>query len=378
MLAVLWGIWLLYAGVVLLHLRGWKSLPANLPLPEPETWPKVSIVVAMRNEAAGLRQFLTGLAEQTYPAAQREIILVNDHSTDGSADLATALAAELALTDFTLVNLPENGHALGKKAALAAGIGLAQGRYIITTDADCRVPPQWLAQMVGFAEYKQAMLVSGPVKYDAGTDLFSRLQAVEFASLIGVGAAAISLRKPNMCNGANLLFRKEAFAEVGGYAGNERIASGDDEFLLHKIASRYPAGYHFLKSAKTTVTTNPSTSLDALFNQRVRWAGKSGYYTRLGPKLLAGLVVTMQGAVLLAFGLAVAGTFSWLVPLWLICAKFVVELCFFGPVLRFFGLRKQLGLVALLQIVYPPFVLAVALGTLAGRYQWKDRYITNP
>jgi hypothetical protein len=46
--------------------------------------------------------------------------------------------------------------------------------------------------------------------------------------------------KPNMCNGANIAYPKAVFEEVNGFDGNEHIASGDDEFLMHKIAEKYP------------------------------------------------------------------------------------------------------------------------------------------
>ena len=75
------------------------------------------------------------------------------------------------------------------------------------------------------------------------------MQSLEFLSLIGIGAASIVRTKIQTCvNGANIAFKKKVFAEVHGYDDNKGLASGDDEFLLHKIFNLYPEKVGFLKN----------------------------------------------------------------------------------------------------------------------------------
>src|SRR5213075_2078285 len=123
-----------------------------------------------------------------------------------------------------------------------------------------------------------ARFISGPVKLEEGNSLFGKMQVTEFASLIGTGAASIGFGMPNMCNGANLAFEKAAFVAVNGYAGNDKIASGDDEFLMHKIHSQFPGSVCFLKNPKAIVRTNVQQSLSGFLSQRIRWASKWKFY----------------------------------------------------------------------------------------------------
>ena len=65
----------------------------------------------------------------------------------------------------------------------------------------------------------------------------------------------------NMCNGANLAYEKKVFYEVGGFEGIDKIASGDDMLLMHKIQKIYPDKIGYLKSADVIVKTQPCQKL---------------------------------------------------------------------------------------------------------------------
>ncbi len=333
----------------------------------------VSVLVAARNEANNLPALLSSLAAQNYPPHLLEVIIINDHSTDHTVSIVEDFAARTGSFNLRCISLPEA--AKGKKAAIAAGINLARGTFICTTDADCVPQPGWVLQMVAAAEAHKAVFVSGPVKYISGSSLLSKLQAIEFSGLIAIGGATICLRQPTMCNGANLLFLREAFFAVNGYAGNEQIASGDDEFLLHKIAAAYPAGYFFNKNSEATVATTPKADVAGLMQQRIRWAGKWKHYQRNSPKVLAILVAAVYAGLLTGLFSALAGWLPWKYFVSFICVKFVVEALFFATILRFFNQLKLLWLVVVLQLVQPLFVLAVAFFTMRGRYNWKDRTV---
>ena len=78
-----------------------------------------------------------------------------------------------------------------------------------------------------------------------------------------------------MSNGANSCFNKSVFLEQKGFSGNERIASGDDIFLLEKIISKYPKGVAFIKSQDAIVLTKSENTWRELINQKIRWAAKA-------------------------------------------------------------------------------------------------------
>ena len=113
-----------------------------------------------------------------------------------------------------------------------------------------------------------------------------------------------------MCSGANIAYRKVVFFEVKGYDGNEHLASGDDEFLMHKIAQKYPGSIRFSGGIKSLVLTNDSKNLTQFFNQRIRWASKWSFYKSLVPKILAIYVFVLN---LGSIYLLMSGFWFWLI-----------------------------------------------------------------
>lgn len=212
--------------------------------------PGISVVVAVRNEEANIQALIQSLSTVVYPEEKYEVILVSDHSSDSTVNIAQALIGNFP--NMRLVELPAGKE--GKKEALALGIQHARFDVIATTDADCRFSKNWLQCISYYFEDPRSKMVSGAVKLTTDGSFLSRLQGAEFISLVGSGAAAIGLGHPVMCNGANLAFRKDAFYEVQGYADNVHIASGDDEFLMRKIFRRYPDGIRFLNFYEAVVS----------------------------------------------------------------------------------------------------------------------------
>ena len=332
-----------------------------------------SILIAARNEAEMLPQLLHDLAAQTLPAARFEVLIADDHSTDATAALVTAAAAAVAFP-LRLVRLPS--HATGKKAALQAALQAARTPWLVCTDADCRLGPGWLAAYAALIAQKPAAnFISGPVLLTGPDSLFAQLMGLEFAGLVGVGGACLARQWPTMCNGANLAYRRTAFEAVGGFADNAHLASGDDEFLLHKIHAALPGTAHFLAAAAAIVRTAAPPTLRALLRQRVRWASKWRHYQSPASRRLALLVLGANVALAagVGAGLAWPALWPWVLAAWAL--KLGADAWFTAPVLRFLGRRRWLGLLPLLQVLYAPYALGVGLAGLRGGYEWKGRAV---
>jgi hypothetical protein len=332
-----------------------------------------SVLVAARNEAANLPHLLQALRNQHLPTACFEVLIADDHSTDSTAALVAAAAAE-APRAVRLVLLPPG--LTGKKAALAAAEAQARAPWVVCTDADCHPGPGWLRAYADLlARQPELHFVSGPVRLTPSGAWFDGVLGLEFAGLVGVGAACIARGRPTMCNGANLAFRRHTFHEVGGYADNLGLASGDDEFLLHKMHQRYPAGVRFLATARAVVDTPAPTTLRTLLRQRVRWASKWPHYRTSAPRQLALLVLGANVSLALGLGLA----FAWpALGLW-VAAGWVLKLgadaWLLRPVLALLQRPGWLVWLLPLQLLYAPYALAVGLAGQRGGYQWKDRQV---
>jgi cellulose synthase/poly-beta-1,6-N-acetylglucosamine synthase-like glycosyltransferase len=233
----------------------------------------VTVLVPIRNEAQVLPQCLASLSAQDYSREHLEILLVDDHSDDGSAAVMKNVAA--GDTSVRMLTLPD-GKA-GKKDALSLGVAEARGEVIVTTDADCRHDPGWLRSLL-HPFHGGADVVAAPVVFDDRQGMFARLQALEFLGLMGVGAGFFGIGFPRLCNGANFAYRRRLFEETGGYEGNRDIHSGDDEFLLYNIVYRHGGRAEFVTDAAAIVRTVSAPTLRLFLRQRIRWASKARHH----------------------------------------------------------------------------------------------------
>lgn len=331
---------------------------------------KVSVIIPARNEEENIATCLNAISHQKYPTELLEIIVVDDLSTDNTAKIAADFSQnEPRIQVIQLADYPGKQR---KKAALEVGIQSATGEIILTTDADCQMGQHWVSAMV--AQFDQnADLISGPVVL-TGSGALAKMQTLEFMGLITVGAASIASGQPNMCNGANLAYRKSAFNAVGGFLDNQGLASGDDEFLMHKIAAM-GGKIAFAKSQESIVRTAAPRAWKIFRNQRIRWVSKSTHYKR--KSITAILVISWLAMLgfpvwtLLGFWNPVAWYFAFAGIAW----KTLVECCVLLPATRFFRRPELLIWLVPEQILHIAYVLWVGVAGNLGKYEWKGRIL---
>ena len=355
-----------YLLLLLVFLIGWVRVRRQImPVPSPSP-PSVSIVVAVRNELDNIKAVIGDLSGMAFPSERFEVIIVNDHSTDRTAEMARQLIE--GIPNSRLLELPIGRE--GKKAALQLGIEHARFGIIATTDADCALSKNWLRCVSSYFESYETKMLVGAVKLVGDRTFFSRLQDVEFLSLVGSTASSVGLGHPIMCNGANLAFRKEVFTEVGGYYDNLVIASGDDEFLMRKIFNRYPKGIRFLNYYEAVVSTQMQKTVHDFLHQRLRWAGKWKHNTDLVTQFIAVFILIAQLsflALLFKNILAPAATIGFVI------AKVFMEGVFIFWIGRFLHRRFDVLAFVTLQLIYPIYVAGVGLFSIFSAYAWKSR-----
>ena len=355
-----------YFFCLLVLFYGWEKTLSRPIQKAIETKP-ITVLVPFRDEERNMERLLYSLSTVDYPVHKLQIILLNDHSSDTSLGLIEMF--QIRHTEVIHLDDHENG----KKAALTKGVQHAKFEIIVTTDADCFHNANWLHSVNAiFAEEKVKLMV-GPVAIHYSKSFFGWLQAIEFSSLIGSGAALLHWNIPAMANGANLAFRKSVFNQVLGYEGNEHIASGDDEFLLRKIFEAHPDGVVLNNQPDSVVRTLPQSRVKDFFQQRVRWAGKWKYQSNVKVKLVAVLVFLFQLFFIIAWVMMIGKHAQMVFALLVIKAS--AEGFFLYRISLFLTSKFSIVAFVALQVIYPWYVVLTGVASILFKPSWKRRSV---
>lgn len=360
-----------YAALIGIFTVGWFRLsrPGSSGLP-PTTF--VTIIIAARNEEANLGECLNAIADQDYPQELFDVLVVDDHSADGTPELVRKIISDQPLRKLKLLTL--DAGIQGKKAAIALAMNYAKGEWIVTTDADCRMDNQWLATLMYCTGDEHLKMLLAPVVFSRTKSVFGQLQELEFMSLIAASAGAARVGLPIMCNGANLAYRKNAFDEINGYGADQKFASGDDMFLLIKIRKTLGSrAIRFVKSLSAIVTTSSATTLSAFVNQRLRWVSKSRGYRDAWVLITSAVVYAFSLSTLVSMLAWAVGLSGPLVPVTFFSLKLLVDFPLLAAYGRFVNRRRLLLWYVPLQFIYPVYVALIGVMGNVLLYRWKGR-----
>ena len=335
-----------------------------------------SILVPFRNEATNLPQLLNSFAALDYPKDKTEIILINDRSDDNFEQVISEFKHDHKAINLVLIHGQSESKS-PKKDAIELGLSKASNPWIITTDADCIVPINWLQTFNGFIVSDAPKMIVAPVTYFLGEGFLNKFQLLDFLSLQGTTIGSFGLKgkgpsRPFLCNGANLCYEKKAFLDVDGYKGNRDIASGDDIFLLEKMYDKFQDKVRFLKSEDAIVQTSAKESLKGLIQQRIRWAAKTSAYRHSFGKLVGLTVFLANIFIIILLTMSILNSFSWGYFGFFFLLKFNLDFLLLFKTASFFNQKEVLTSYFYASLVYPFFTVFVALLSFRRSYTWKE------
>lgn len=329
-----------------------------------------SILIPFRNEERNMEKCIRSLSNLNYPDENFEILLIDDHSTDRSREIAVQVVDKMNLKNIRIVD--QETSKSGKKNALDSGISKSNFSYIITSDADCSYLANWLQSFNSFLQRNDVDLLAGGIQFEPRKSLVHYFQSIELISLQMATMGSFGLGFPILCNGANLCFKKSSFMAVGGYEGNEHIASGDDVLLLYKFIE-HGKKTSFLKSTEAVVNTSSEKRVIDLLKQRKRWSKKSKNYTNLHAKFITALIGITNISVILGLVLVSLSLLELKVFLAVLILKFAIDLIYLLPGLNYYGIWNLIPHYCWSFLVYPFFVTVVFLMSFQSGYRWKGR-----
>ncbi len=362
----------IYIGFILVSAKYFIQAPCSTSSPY---LPLVSIIIPARNEAKHIKKCLLSVLNQSYPSEKYEVILVDDQSTDQTAYIARSLSHSYPHLKIIPSN-PLPGTVAFKKAAISAGILVSKGEIILQLDADCWCSREWVYTIIRHFDARTSM-VCGPVALQEQHGSFiEKIQALESMGLVALGAGSLTGGYGNMCNGANMAYRKELFEQVQGFQTIDHFASGDDELLLQKFRQLSDWQIRFAKCTSAIVSTHCLPIWKDLKAQRLRWVSKAKYYRDRRINIIQS--ISYLGFVSFPL-LVIVGFFQieyWLLLGALFVLKYSADLVLMIPAAEFFQRKDLLSYLPGLQLVYIPYVLWVGIaGNLVLQYTWKERMV---
>ena len=325
----------------------------------------ISIVIAARDEENRILPCLQSLEKLNYPADMFEIIFVDDHSSDNTAEVIKSFS--IKYKNWNIIRINEKSAQLrGKKNALQHGISQAKGEIIFTTDADCIVPPNWLKIMSGYFRPDVSMVLGySPLIYSKRS-FFRLLQFDNLFSAIA-SAATAKLGYPFTSVGRNMAYRKDIYDNVGGFLSLKKFKSGDDIHLTGRFRNNNDGKIDFCADKETFVTTHiPSTDLE-VFQQQIRKNSKT--FQLSGWSIAVMLTILTYYFCLILLPIIIP---SWLI-VWIILLtiKFLMEFIPLRNAAKIFNQNNLIPIIPLMQIIYPLYIIIFSIIGTFQFYHWK-------
>lgn len=329
--------------------------------------PFVSVIIAARNEETKIEICIESLKKLTYPRELYEIIIINDRSTDKTAELIHRCTD--GFSNFRLIESTENISSKfpGKANAVDCGIKESGGEIILMTDADCTVPANWIEETVKYYGDDTGM-VCGYTKINEENGFFSKIQSIDWLYLLSTAIGSSGFNCTLACIGNNLSFRRKAYEDTGGY-GKINYSVTEDLALMRAIRKK-EYRVRFPVNPLSAIITDECSTFTELYSQKKRWfrggigIGLFGYFV--------GILMYIVNSVMLT-GFLFMPAFYYLS---FVFVKFLSDLIIILPAGKAYNYKGYLKYFIFFEIYFMLYGLLLPFTFLSGyKVNWKNRKI---
>jgi len=253
---ILWGMTITFWSTLMFVPLAVYSKYREDMVPDPVSFPSLTVLVPAYNEEKVIAQTIEGLIETDYP--DKEIIVIDDGSHDKTLEIANRYKSKVKVLH------KENG---GKASALNYGIAFARGEIIVIVDADTIIGRQALKQITkGFGTDPHVAAVAGNIKVRNRMNWLTWCQALEYVAGIEIIRRAFDFfGSITIVPGALGAFRKTALEEAGSYHKDTLVEDFDATIKVLK------SGFVIQGSTTSTAYTEAPQTLHDFYMQRKRW-----------------------------------------------------------------------------------------------------------
>jgi len=224
--------------------------------------PLFTILIPAYNEEACIDRTVKSVILADYP--KKEIVVINDGSTDSTAERVENLIREYSSVNLKLITQVN----AGKGAALNNGIRNTTGDLVMVIDADSSIDKYALINSIKYFDDKRVKGLASSVRLDDNGSILGLLQRVEYLLAYRMKRSLTALNIEYIIGGVGSIYRRSTLAQVFGYRTNTIT---EDIDLSMKVVARGNKAYRVVFASDVQTTTQPVLTLNELIKQRYRW-----------------------------------------------------------------------------------------------------------
>ena len=227
-------------------------------------YPKISVAIPAYNEEKTIKKTVNSLINSDYPRDKIELIIVNDGSKDNTAKVAKEIIKKNPKFNIILIN-KANG---GKSSAVNAALDKATGEFFSVVDADSRVAPDGIKQILPYFYDEEVGAVISRVRVDVPKKTLERIQFFEYIMSNMIRKLMALLGTLHITPGVLSTYKTKVLRKVGGFTKDRNNLTEDMEIAMRL---KYH-GYKIEMQTKSLTHTLVPKDLKSLWRQRIRWA----------------------------------------------------------------------------------------------------------
>jgi len=325
--------------------------------------PFCTVLVCARDEERNIEKCLRSLEAINYPKDRLEVLIVDDKSTDRTPEILQTWKQRMP--NLTVLRTGEEVlHLRGKVNALTQGMDAARGEFVMITDADSHVKPNWVREYLNYYEKNTGMVASVTLldrKY-----FLDGVQSIDWSYGLGVSLASANLNVPLSVIGNNISVRKAAYENVGGYR-EIPFSITEDFALFQAIWKKEPWKVKFPVHPDLTVMSEPCPNFRAWWRQKHRWVKGGQGLKALGYFIVFIGLLSNLAMIAALFVLPLAAA------LLVIAIKWSADLLVILPVLARTRMNVLLKYFPIYEIYQALFVFSMPVMIAQKNVKWKGR-----
>lgn len=241
----------------------------------------ISVIICAKNEAENLRENLTDVLEQEFHDGaghtRYEVIVVNDASTDETAQVLNSFKARYAHLVILNIDPRERRVYPGKKFALSRGVEAAKFPFVLMTDADCRPTSLHWIHRLAYPFTQGRQIVAGYSPYRRRPGLLNRFIRFETVHTFLQYATYCRAGNPYMAVGRNLACAKALLIQAEARPQWKATASGDDDMLVQLCATK--SNMTVVQDRESFTVSEAKRTLSEWMAQKRRHLSVGKFYT---------------------------------------------------------------------------------------------------